>query len=220
MRWTEMCDQKYDKRISNLQARTQITQNLVNGTNDALRTVSKLFIILLTACAFAFITALATTQEELLRGSVSFDLPFFRANIGLKSFLLSFPWIVVALHFYLLIHLRLALPKVRRFKSTLNNTFQGNKENLQQYLHNAPLAQLVVGSWQRDKFTYSSLHFISLFTLVFLPGVTVLFMELRFFDFHDKWILFSQAMAQTFDVILIVLLWPKIMLSEYDGHSA
>nr|VFK14887.1 MAG: hypothetical protein BECKLPF1236B_GA0070989_10699 [Candidatus Kentron sp. LPFa] len=209
-----MCTQESDKRTEDWQTKTQITQSLAIGANDALRIVSNLFIVLLTICAFVFITVLPITQEDLLRGSVSFTLPLFQADISLKPFLLFSPWVIIGLHFYLLIQLRLALPKVRQFESTLNSIFKD--EDLQQYLHNAPLAQLIVGSWQEDKLTHFSLHLISLFTLVFLPGITVLFMELRFLDFRETWIFVSQSLAQAVDFVLIVFLWPRIMSSKYD----
>ena len=152
----------------------------------------------------------------MIRERTSFTLPLFQANISLKPFLWLSPWVIVGLHFYLLIHLRLALAKVRRFESTLKNIFGDGHRELQQYLHNTPLVQFILGSFRQDRLTHAFLRVISLFTLVFPPGITVLLMEIWFLSFHETWTLISQFLAQIVDFCLVVFLWPRIVQSKYD----
>ena len=63
-----------DITVSRWESRTEITQNLVSGANNALRVASNLLIVLLTVCAFVLIAVLPITDKDLLRGSVSFTV--------------------------------------------------------------------------------------------------------------------------------------------------
>nr|VFJ55151.1 MAG: Uncharacterized protein YjbI, contains pentapeptide repeats [Candidatus Kentron sp. FM]VFJ55580.1 MAG: Uncharacterized protein YjbI, contains pentapeptide repeats [Candidatus Kentron sp. FM]VFK10644.1 MAG: Uncharacterized protein YjbI, contains pentapeptide repeats [Candidatus Kentron sp. FM] len=191
---------------------TQIAQSLAHMPNDALRIVNGLFITLLMVCVFVIITATATSQEDLLRGEVSFALPLFQVDIGLKPFAGLAPWVVWILHVYLLFHLRLTLPKVHEFSRTLHDLFDGDDKKLRQYLHNTPLVQLLFGYWrEHDRHTYRFLHVISFIMLVLLPMVTIFYMEYRSLAFHDILISGSQITAQIMDCGSVIFLWRRIV---------
>ncbi len=179
---------------------------LLEAANSASQTVAALHVAFVAFAAYLVVIIWGTTHEDLLRIS-AVKLPILDVDLPLATFYGGVPWLLVLLHFNLLIQLELLSRKLWNLDHDLPDTPTGQQVRDQLFIF--PFTHLIAG-----RSTVPVRWLLSMvvgFTVIVLPLVILLATQIGFLPFHNEIITWSQRIAVWFDILILIVLWPLIV---------
>jgi uncharacterized protein YjbI with pentapeptide repeats len=181
-------------------------EKLLEAANSASQTVAALHVAFLAFVTYLGVIIWGTTHDDLLRIS-PVKLPILDVELPLTNFYAFVPWMVVLLHFNLLMQLELLSTKLWNLDIDLPDTPAG--QQVRDRLFIFPFAHLIAG---RSKVLLIRwlLSLVVGITVIALPLLMLLAAQIRFLPFHDEGITWSQRIAVWVDAVMLITLWPLI----------
>jgi uncharacterized protein YjbI with pentapeptide repeats len=181
-------------------------EKLLDSANSASQTVAALHVAFIAFAAYLGVIVWGTSHEDLLRIS-PVKLPILDVELPLTTFYSFVPWMVVLLHFNLLMQLELLSCKLWNLDRDLPDTSAG--QQIRDRLFIFPFTHLIVGRSNVWLIRWL-LSLIVGITLIALPLFILLAAQIRFLPFHDEAITWSQRLAVWCDAAMLIALWPLI----------
>ena len=182
------------------------TEQLLESANSASQTVAALHVAFLAFVAYLGVIVWGTTHEDLLRIS-PVKLPILDVELPLTAFYNFVPWMVVLLHFNLLMQLELLSCKLWNLDRDLPETAWG--QQVRDRLFIFPFTHLIAGRNEVFMIRWL-LSLVVGITVIALPLFILLAAQIRFLPFHDEAITWSQRLAVWVDAAMLLALWPLI----------
>ncbi|MGZ8928223.1 MAG: pentapeptide repeat-containing protein [Methylobacter sp.] len=181
-------------------------EKLLEAANSASQTVAALHVAFIAFAAYLGVIVWGTTHEDLLRIS-PVKLPILDVELPLTAFYSFAPWMVVLLHFNLLMQLELLSCKLWNLDRDLPATPAG--QQVRDRLFIFPFTHLIVGRSNVWLIRWL-LSLVVGITVIALPLFMLLAAQIRFLPFHDEAITWSQRLAVWIDAAMLLALWPLI----------
>lgn len=181
-------------------------EKLLEAANSASQTVAALHVAFIAFAAYLGVIVWGTTHEDLLRIS-PVKLPILDVELPLTTFYAFVPWMVVLLHFNLLMQLELLSCKLWNLDRDLPATPAG--QQVRDRLFIFPFTHLIVGRSSVWLIRWL-LSLVVGITVIALPLFMLLAAQIRFLPFHDEAITWSQRLAVWSDAVMLLALWPLI----------
>jgi uncharacterized protein YjbI with pentapeptide repeats len=181
-------------------------EKLLEAANSASQTVAALHVAFLAFVTYLGVIVWGTTHDDLLRIS-PVKLPIMDVELPLTTFYSFVPWMVVLLHFNLLMQLELLSCKLWNLDRDLPDTPAG--QQVRDRLFIFPFTHLIVGR-SRVWLIRWLLSLVVGITVIALPLLMLLAAQIRFLPFHDEAITWSQRLAVWVDAAMLITLWPLI----------
>ncbi len=181
-------------------------EQLLESANSASQTVAALHVAFLAFVAYLGVIVWGTTHEDLLRIS-PVKLPILDVELPLTAFYNFVPWMVVLLHFNLLMQLELLSCKLWNLDRDLPDNAYG--QQVRDRLFIFPFTHLIAGRTEVLLIRWLMSLVVGI-TVIALPLFILLAAEIRFLPFHDETITWSQRLAVWVDATMLLALWPLI----------
>ena len=186
-------------------------ERLLKAANDASRLVRRVYITFLIVSTIIGAVIWSTTDEQLLKGS---PLTLPQLNIGqrIDAVYGALNWVILVLHFNLLLLLTILARNLRRLEAAFgHSSFSGiEREDFRVRLFPFPLSQMLIGS-HREWGVRPLVSMVVWVTMIPLPLLLLLWVQIRFLPYHNEWAIFGQRATVMVDLILILFFWPRIM---------
>ena len=166
------------------------------------------------ACAYVMIIVFSTTDLDLLIGK-GVRLPFVDVEVPIVGFYVFAPFILVLVHFNLLLQLQLLSRKLFAFDAAAQDDerFAG----LHDRLHIFPFTYFLIG--RPSNLVRPFLSVMVSITLVLLPLFVLFTLQLQFLAYQNEIVTWFQRIAIWLDIALINIFWPTI-LNPKDNWKA
>ena len=181
-------------------------EKLLEAANSASQTLAALHVAFLAFVAYLGVIIWGTTNDDLLRIS-PVKLPILDVDLPLTTFYTFVPWMVVLLHFNILMQLELLSCKLWNLDRDLPDTPAG--QQVRDRLFIFPFTHLIVGRSGVWLIRWL-LSLVVGITVIALPLLMLLSAQIRFLPFHDEVITWSQRAAVWVDAVMLITLWPLI----------
>ncbi|MGZ5006770.1 MAG: pentapeptide repeat-containing protein [Methylobacter sp.] len=181
-------------------------EKLLEAANSASQTVAALHVAFMAFVAYLGVIVWGTTHDDLLRIS-PVKLPILDVDLPLTTFYSFVPWMVVLLHFNLLMQLELLSCKLWNLDRDLPDTPAGQQVRNRLFIF--PFTHLIVGRSEVWLIRWL-LSLVVGITVIALPLLMLLAAQIRFLPFHDEAITWSQRLAVWVDATMLLTLWPLI----------
>jgi uncharacterized protein YjbI with pentapeptide repeats len=181
---------------------TASIERLQAAADAAANSAARHYVTFLLFGLYLAITVGATTHELLLR-SDPVELPILGVRIPLFGFYWVAPALFVLLHFNLLTQLCLLSDKLHRLDAAMGRSLKadGRRETLNTFV----FSQMLIGGHRGHMAVVLALMVWT--TVVFLPLVLLLFVQIRFLPYHDLWTTYWHRLLVLADLFLLWLLW-------------
>ncbi|MEQ1638399.1 MAG: pentapeptide repeat-containing protein [Methylococcales bacterium] len=181
-------------------------EKLLEAANAASQTVAALHVAFLAFVAYLGVIVWGTTHKDLLLDS-PVELPILDVELSLTTFYCFVPWMVILLHFNLLMQLELLSRKLWNLDRDIPDTAAG--QQVRDRLFIFPFAHLIAGRSNVPLIRWL-LSLVVGVTVIALPLLMLLAAQIRFLPFHDETITWSQRVAVWIDAAMLITLWPLI----------
>ena len=183
----------------------------VNASSDTAHTGWLIFLAIMT---YLVIAVAGVTHEALLL-ETPVELPILQVKIQLKQFFQFAPIVLVLFHLGILAQLVLLARKALEFDQAIRYLELSNKRThpLRLELHNFFLVQAIAGP-QRSAVMSGFLNLMSWLTIVILPVVLLLYMQVAFLPYHDVTTTWINRIFLTLDIIGLLLIGVFLMRAE------
>ena len=198
---TDVTEPQPSPAASNEQA-----EALLDTANSASQHVAVLHVAFMALCAYVLVIVFGTTDMDLLIGK-GVKLPVVDVTVPIVGFYAFAPYLVVLVHFNLLLQLQLLSRKLYAFDAAAPR--EEGLGGLRDRLHIFPYTYYLVG--RPGPIVRRLLAIMAGITLLVLPLATLLLLQLRFLAYQDEAVTWAQRVAVWFDVALVIALWPVIM---------
>lgn len=179
---------------------------LLDAANRASVKVASLHIAFLALCAYVLLIVFGTTDMDLLIGK-GVKLPVVDVEVSIVGFYAAAPYLIVLVHFNLLLQLQLLSRKLYAFDEAAPK--DEGIGGLHDQLHIFPFNYYLVG--QPSQLVGRLIALVVTITMLLLPLATVLTLQARFLAYQNEVVTWLQRAATWLDVLLVVMLWPLIM---------
>ena len=195
-----MADEKAHGRIDDLRSAADTAAGSLRGVY---------LTFLLTAVYIAVVVGSTTDMQLLLVSPV--NLPILNVGLPMVSFYTVVPWLIVLLHFNLLLQLTLLADKLHRLAALIDSV-QDIDERKEQRTRLFPFtfSYMLMAT---DQSWYMRI-FLSGFvwvTMVWFPLMLLVAMQVRFLPYHDLTITWIQRIAVLIDLFLLWIFWPRML---------
>lgn len=189
----------------------------VNRSSDTAHTAWLIFLAIMTY--FMIAVAGVTHRDLLLETPVA--LPMLQVQIQLAQFFQFAPIILVLFHLGVISQLVLLARKTLEFDHAIRLLEPSERRThpLRLELHNFFFVQAIAGP-DRSRVMSGFLHGMAWLTLVVLPVLLILYIQVVFLPYHDLTITWSHRAALVFDVGLLVLIGVFLMRAEASFFQA
>jgi uncharacterized protein YjbI with pentapeptide repeats len=189
----------------------------VNNSSDTAHTGWLIFIGIMT---YLMIAVAGVTHEALLL-QTPVQLPILQVKIQLKQFFQFAPVVLVLFHLGILAQLVLIARKTLEFDHAIRLLETSDKRNhpLRLELHNFFFVQAIAGP-HRSVVMSGFLHIMSWLTLVILPVILLLYMQISFLPYHDITTTWINRIALVFDITMLLLIGVFLMRAETSFFQA
>ncbi len=183
----------------------------VNSSSDTANTGWLIFLAIMTY----LVIAVAGVSHEALLLETPVQLPILQVKIQLKQFFQFAPIVLVLFHLGILSQLVLLARKALEFDQAIRYLELSNKRThpLRLELHNFFLVQAIAGP-QRSVVMSAFLNLISWLTIVILPVVLLLYMQVAFLPYHDVTTTWINRIFLTIDIAGLLLIGVFLMRAE------
>ena len=179
---------------------------LLDTANSASQHVAVLHVAFMALCAYVLVIVFGTTDMDLLIGK-GVKLPVVDVTVPIVGFYAFAPYLVVLVHFNLLLQLQLLSRQLYAFDAAAPK--EERIGGLRDRLHIFPYTYYLVG--RPGPIVRRLLGIVVGITLLVLPLATLLVLQLRFLAYQDQAVTWAQRIAVWLDVALVIALWPVIM---------
>ncbi len=189
----------------------------VNRSSDAAHTGWLIFLAIM--AYFVIATAGVTHRDLLLETPV--ELPILQVKIQLAQFFQFAPIILALLHIGLMSQLVLLARETMEFDQAIRllETTDKRTHPLRLELNNFFFVQAIAGP-QRSAVLSTFLHGMSWLTLVTLPVVLILYIQVVFLPYHDVSITWTQRVALLADLAALTLIGVFMLRTETSFFQA
>ena len=180
--------------------------SLLEAVNDGSDTVNTGWLIFLAVMSYLVVTVAGISHKELLLAS-DIPLPILQVKIGLTSFFLFAPILLLLFHLGIVGQLVLLARKTIEFDSALQllEPTERRTHPLRLELHNFFFVQGIAGP-ERSATMSSLLHGMSWLTVVILPVVLLLYVQVAFLPYHDVAITSIHRLIVLADVAILIFI--------------
>jgi uncharacterized protein YjbI with pentapeptide repeats len=187
---------------------------LLAAANGASEKVAALHIVFLAICAYILVIVFSTTDLDLLIGK-GVKLPVVDVEVPIVGFYVMAPYLLVLVHFNLLLSLQLLSRKLYAF----DDAARSNPETggLHDQLSIFPYNHYLIG--QPGRLVRAFLALVITITMLLLPLAALLTLQARFLAYQSEAVTWAQRLSVWLDVGLVAMLWPVIM-DRHDSWSA
>ncbi len=194
--------------------------SLLEAVNNSSDNANTGWLIFLSIMTYLMIAVAGVTHEALLL-QTPVQLPILQVNIQLKQFFQFAPVVLVLFHLGILAQLVLLARKTLEFDHAIRLLETSDKRShpLRLELHNFFFVQAIAGP-QRSIVMSGFLHIMSWLTIVILPVVLLLYMQLSFLPYHDETTTWINRIALVFDTTLLLLIGVFLMRAEPSFFQA
>lgn len=189
----------------------------VNRSSDTAHTAWLIFMGIMTYLMIA--VAGVTHTNLLLETPVS--LPILQVDIPLTQFFQFAPIVLVLFHLGVVSQLVLLARKALEFDHAIRLLESTDRRThpLRLELHNLFFVQAIAGP-QRSKVMGGFLHAMSWLSLVILPVVLLLYIQVVFLPYHDAAITWTHRIALVGDVLMLILIGVFLTRAETSFFKA
>jgi uncharacterized protein YjbI with pentapeptide repeats len=189
----------------------------VNSSSDTAHTGWLIFLAIMT---YLMIAVAGVTHEALLL-ETPVQLPILQVNIQLKQFFQFAPIVLVLFHLGILAQLVLLARKTLEFDHSIRylETSDRRTHPLRLELHNFFFVQAIAGP-QRSAVMSGFLNIMSWLTIVILPVVLLLYMQVAFLPYHDVTTTWINRIFLSLDIAGILLIGVFLMRAETSFFQA
>src|SRR5690606_26427704 len=175
----------------------------VNSSSDTSHTAWLIFIGIM---AYLMVAVAGVTHKDLLL-ETAVSLPILQVDIQLTQFFRFAPILLVLFHLGLISQLVLLARKALEFDAAVRELEVSKRRThpLRLELNNFFFVQAIAGP-HRSVVMSIFLHGMSWLTLVVLPVVLLLYIQISFLPYHDVAITWTHRIALGFDILMLVLI--------------
>ena len=194
--------------------------SLLEAVNRASDTVNTAWLIFLGVLSYLLITAAGVTHKDLLLNS-DIPLPILQVKIDLARFFIFAPIILVLFHTGVVAQLVLLARKTLEFDTSIRllETTERRTHPLRLELDNFFFVQGIAGP-ERSNVMSAFLHGMSWLTLVVLPVLILLYIQVVFIPFHDVGITTAHRIALFADILMLATIGTFLARSENSFFTA
>lgn len=194
--------------------------SLLEAVNASSNTAHGAWLIFLALMTYLMIAVAGVTHADLLR-ETPVSLPILQVSIQLSQFFQFAPVILVLLHLGLVSQLALLARKTLEFDHALRLLESSDRRThpLRLEIDNFFFVQAVAGP-ERSSIMSAFLHAMSWLTLVVLPVVLILYIQVVFLPYHDVAITWSHRIAVLTDITMLALIGVFLMRAETSFPQA
>ena len=189
----------------------------VNASSDTAHTAWLIFLGIMT---YFMIAVAGVTHKDLLL-ETPVELPILQVRIQMAQFFQFAPIVLVLLHLGVVSQLVLLARKTLEFDHALRflETSDRRTHPLRLELNNFFFVQAIAGP-HRSAVMSAFLHAMSWLTLVVLPVVLLLYIQVMFLPYHDAVITWTQRVALLVDIGMLVLIGVFLTRAEPSFFQA
>lgn len=194
--------------------------SLLEAVNSSSDTSNTSWLIFLGIMAYFTIAVAGVTHKDLLL-ETPVALPILQVQIQQGLFFQFAPVILVLFHLGVVAQLVMLARKTLEFDMAVRALETSDRRNhpLRLELHNFFFAQAVAGP-HRSLVMSAFLHGMSWLTLVILPVLILLFIQLSYLPYHDVEITWTHRICLLVDITMLVLLGIFLLRIEPNFFSA
>jgi uncharacterized protein YjbI with pentapeptide repeats len=188
--------------------------SLLEAVNSASDTVNTAWLIFLGVLSYLLITCAGVTHKDMLLNN-EIPLPILQVKIDLARFFVFAPIILVLFHTGVVAQLVLLARKALEFDSAIRLLEPTDKRGhpLRLEADNFFFVQGIVGP-ERSSVMSAFLHGMSWLTLVVLPVLILLYMQVVFLPYHDVAITAAHRVALLIDIAMLATIGTFLSRTE------
>ena len=180
--------------------------SLVEAVNSTSEIAHTGWLIFLGVVAYFCIAAAGVTHKDLLLNS-AVQLPVMQVSIDLTRFFLFAPIVLVFMHFGLLVQHVMLARKVMEFDAAVRDMEPTYKRThpIRHELHSYFFTQALAGP-ERSKLFGGFLHGMFWLSIIGIPVLVILFIQIVYLPYHDVTTTWSHRLALVLDTVLLGLM--------------
>lgn len=200
---------------SQLEAEAQLNPysllHAVNSSSDTAHTAWLIFIAIMT---YLLVSVAGVTHKDLLL-SRDIPLPILQVSIDLTRFFLFAPFVLVLFHVGVIAQLVMLARKTLELDNAIRHLEVSERRThpMRLELHNMFFVQAFAGP-ERSRIISAFLHGMTWLTLVILPILLLLFIQVAFLPYHDAAITWAHRIALLADMALLISVGVFLMRPE------
>ena len=206
-----MSEEAADQPETHAGSREEDAKALLEAANRASERVAGLHLAFMAVCVYVLAIVFSTTDLDLLMGK-GVRLPVVNVDVPIVGFYACASYIVVLVHFNLLLQLQLLSRKLFAFDAAAPP--EEGIGGLRDRLHIFPYTYYLVGS--PSPLVRPLLGLMVSITMVLLPLITLLVLQLWFLAYQSEAVTWWQRGAIWLDTAVIAILWPVILHPRDD----
>jgi len=180
----------------------EAAEKLLDAINDTASTLRSNYLTFLLAGTYMGVIVASTTDVMLIKDT-PVTLPLLNVQLPITSFYAVVPWLLIMLHFYLILHHYLLSKRLRGLYNYMQYFHDKKKHELHQRLISLPFVQLFLTDNGHGLLLRLVLKFIVLSTLVAFPLLLLCWAQMRFLPYHHELITNLHRGAIFLDIIII-----------------
>ena len=188
--------------------------SLLEAINASSRTAHAGWLIFIGVMTYLLVAVAGVTHKDLLL-SRDVTLPLLQVDIGLRRFFLFAPILLVLCHLGVVVQLTLLARKTLELDTAMRMLEVTDRRThpLRLELHNFFFVQAIAGP-QRSRIMSIFLHLMSWLTLVILPVLLLLTVQVTFLPYHDATISWAHRAILMVDIVMLLLLGVFLLRPE------
>lgn len=177
--------------------------SLLEAVNDSSETVNTSWLIFIAIMSYLLVAVAGVTHKDLLLAR-DIPLPILQVGIGMTRFFLFAPFLLVLFHVGVVTQLVMLARKTLELDRSLQILEATDRRThpLRLELNNFFFVQAIAGP-ERSSIVSGLLHGLSWLTLVVLPVVLLLYIQVSFLPYHDILITWAHRVALVGDILLL-----------------
>ena len=192
----------------------QQLDRLRESANDGARNFRTVYTFYLIVSLYILVVVSSTDHQLLFRAG-DVQMPIINAGVSVVWFFTAVPWILLILHFNLLIQAMFLSRKINRYVSALDRHVLSVHERTVavDLLFPLPLAHKLSDS-DRRRSTRILLDAMVLLSVVILPPFILIYTQVQFLPYQEEVYIWLHRSAVAADVGLLWWLWPRIVMPD------
>jgi len=203
-----------DKDRGSTPPKQQDAQALLASVNSASERVSGQHIAFMAVCVYVLVIVFGTTDLDLLLGK-GIKLPVVNVDVPTIGFYAFAPYLVVLVHFNLLLQLQLLSRELFAFDAVVSP--EECNGGLRDRLHTFPYTYFLVG--RMNLLMRRLVGLMVSITMMLLPFVTLIALQLWFLAYQSEVVTWLQRIAIWIDIAVVTMLWPIILHPQDDWKA-
>jgi uncharacterized protein YjbI with pentapeptide repeats len=194
--------------------------SLLEAVNNSSDSAHMAWLIFIGVMAYLMVAVAGVTHKDLLL-ETPVALPILQVNIPLTQFFQFAPILLVLFHLGLISQLVLLARKTLEFDASVRALEVTDRRNhpLRLELHNFFFVQAIAGP-HRSAVMGAFLHGMSWLTLVVLPLLLLLYIQVSFLPYHSTEITWTHRVALMADVIMLIMIGIFLTRAEASFFQA